>query len=344
MVEGNSAQAKKKAVAEALKKGVEGYVTGLVGPRAAAGSFERLTEEVMPGAEEAVQNFHILAEYQSGEKYRVLIKVRINEEIMQERLRSAGVLLTEVPVIKVLFLVSEVRGSATRYWWKDADTLQDLCAFELALNRAFQERGFSPVNRILSPPDPEEMEGLGSSSLKDEEILRFGSLMAADVVVYGQCRVTGGKALNLTLRALDVHVGREICQASCVEPAGKKVLNGEQLVEVLEGPVNRLATRLCPCIMRAVAGEYGQVRQIVVTITGMTRPGQFWVFRDFLKDKVAGVESVVPSRILGDSVSATVEFQGEVTTFKDRVLNHEDLPFPLSLVQDGEGEIVFRIE
>jgi len=346
VVKGNSALAKKKAVTQALKKGVENYITTFVGAQAAVNSFERLTEEIIPGAEEAVENFHILAEHQIGDRYMVLIKLRVNEEVIGERLRSADVVLTEAPPIKVLFLVSETSKGHTSYWWRGEDTLQELTAFELTLHKAFQDRGFSLINRIMNPPNVEQIRDLKSPELADHHILRLGTLLGADVVVLGQ-GVIGGEELTLTLRALDVQGGKEICRTfrvEPVEPLEQEQLAGDRLLEALREPVNRLTASLCPCIIRAVSKQHAEVRHLEVTLTGMTRPGQFWSFRDFLKNEITGVESVIPSRIEGDSVSATVAFQGDGETFVNRVMGHENPPFPLHAVQTEEGKLVFSLD
>ncbi|MBW2204523.1 MAG: hypothetical protein JRF52_10625 [Deltaproteobacteria bacterium] len=344
VVGGNSAEAKKRAITQALMKGVEDYIARLLGSRGVVNNFERLTEEIIPGAKEEIENFHILAEHQVDGKYKVLIKLRVNKEIIGEKLRSAGVLLTDPPIIKVLFLVSEAREGDISYWWKDEEGFQDLSAVELTFHKVFQDRGFSPINRILSPPDFESLSNLTSPFLTNEDILKWGSLFSADVVICGQSVIINKKELSLTLRVLDVHQGSQICQESRVEPIEVASTDSEQIIETLQGPVNRIAATLCPCIIRAVASEHGKIHQLEVTLAGTSRPKQFWVFRDFLRDEVIGVESVIPSKIRGNSMSATVEFQGDGAKFINRVLKHENLPYPLHLGQAEEGEIVFSLE
>ena len=315
VVGGNSAAAKKRAITQALMKGVEDYIARLLGSRGVVNNFERLTEEIIPGAKEEIENFHILAEHQADGKYKVLIKLRVNDEIIGEKLRSAGVLLTDPPVIKVLFLVSGAREGDTSYWWKDAESFQDLSAVELTFHKIFQDRGFNPINRISSPPDLESLSNLTSPTLTDEDILKWGSLFSADVVVCGQSQIINKKELSLTIRAFDVHQGLQICQESRVEPIEAASTDSEQIIETLQGPVNRIAATLCPCIIRAVASEHGETHRLEVMLAGTSSPKQFWVFRDFLRDEVVGVKSVIPSRIRGSSVSATVEFQGDGSKF-----------------------------
>ena len=194
----------------------------------------------------------------------------------------------------MLFLVSETREGDISYWWKDEESFQDLNAVELTLHKVFQDRGLSPINRILTPLDVEQLGSLTSPSLKNEDILKWGNLFSADVVIYGQSEIINKKKLSLTLRALDVHQGRQICQESRVEPIEQAAINTEQTIEALQGPVNRTAATLCPCIIRTVASEQGEIHPLKVTLTGTSRPKQFWIFRDFLRGEVPGVKSVIP--------------------------------------------------
>ena len=344
VVGGNSALAKKKAITQALMKGVEDYIAHLLGSRGVVNNFERVTEEILPLAKAEIANFHILAEHQVDGKYKVLIKLTVNEEIIGEKLRSAGVLLTDLPLIKVLFLISETREGDMSYWWKDAESFQDLSAVELTLHKVFQDRGFSPINRISSPPDVENFSNLTSPYLTNEDILKWGNLFSADVVICGQSEIINNKELFLTLRALDVRQGTQICQESRVEPIEQELTDTEQIIETLQGPVNRVAATLCRCIIQAVTSEHGEIHQLELTLTGMSKPKQFWVFRDFLRGEVIGVKSVIPSKIRGNSISATVEFQGDRDKFINRLLKHENLPYPLHLGQAEKGEIVFSLE
>jgi len=202
----------------------------------------------------------------------------------------------------------------------------------------------APLTGFRSPPDFEQLGNLTSPHLTNEDILQWGRLFSADVVICGQSEIINKKKLSLTLRALDVRQGSQICQESRVEAIEQELINTEQTIETLQGPVNRMAATLCPCIIRTVAREHEEIHELEVTLTGTSRPRQFWVFRDFLRNEVIGVKSVIPSEIKDNSISATVEFQGDGKKFINRVLKHENPPFSLHLGQAEEGEIVFSLE
>ena len=341
--EGNLAQAKETAVSNALMKGLENYLLRRLGSEDVVNNFQRIIHEIIPKAKEKIENFNILAEDQIGEGYRVLVRLRINEKVIEKKLREVGVVVTEGPPIKVLFLVSERKGRTVYYWWKDPEMYSSLSPAELILYNVFQERGLSPINRTLSVPDTEYSEFLKHADLRDVDALEWGKLFSADVVIFGQTEIVDEKEASLTLKAFDVNQNTQISQAIAFEQVEQGTEGNPQTIQAIERLINRLAVRLTPSIVRFTASDRGKVRHIEVTLKGLSNYKQFRMFRDFLRRDVDGVKSVIQTRVRKDSISVAVEFQGDRNRFVDRVLNHENLPFLLKLDHDeGEG-ILFRV-
>ena len=108
--DGNLAQAKESAISDALTKGVENYLLHRLGSEGVLNNFNRIIYEILPKAKVKVENFNILLEDQSGEAFNVFIKLRINEKVIDEKLREAGVVVTEGPPIEALFLDITLKG------------------------------------------------------------------------------------------------------------------------------------------------------------------------------------------------------------------------------------------
>jgi len=340
---GNLAMAKEAAISQALMKGIEDYLVRRLGAGTVASNFQRFTQEIIPGAKEGVENFHILAESQIGDEYKILVRLKINEKIIDEKMRRAGIILMEVPPIKVLFLISETRNGTTLYWWEDPEVPSAMSPIELALHNAFQDKGFTPVNRTLSVPMDEYSTGLRSPALEDDAVLRWGRLFSADVVIYGRSRVVDEQEVSLTLMAFDVNQGVQICQSLHTEPIMKDPEGKEQMTETLGRLVNHLVTKLTPAIIQVATPDHEKIHHLEVILTGLRTHRQFRGFMEFLRNDVTGVKSVKQTRVKKDSISIAVEFQGDGNRFIDRVLNHKDLPFSLDFDQAEEGEILFNI-
>ncbi len=345
VVAGDSAQAKKRAIKQALIKGVEDYIVNLLGSRAAVAYFDRLTRDILPAAQQEIQNFHILAEQQVNDRYRVLLKLQVNEDTIQEQLRSFGVVPGDISSpVKVLFLVTEVKDGDLSYWWKDPEQFGSLNPVALALHHVFQGRGFTPVNRTLSLPDISQQEILTSPDLSDEGILEWGRIFSADVVISGRCTIETGREIALTLQAWDMSQGIRFCREFMVEPIDYDPEDTEAFMTALKGMINRMSASLCPCIRQSIGGGQSEEAPIVVTLAGMRMPNEFWQFSEFLKKEIAGVTSVIPCRIKANAMSATVVFQGGRDRFINRVLNHPGRPFPLRVQPNAGGPIIFVLE
>jgi hypothetical protein len=173
IMEGNVAEARKAALSEALVKGVEEYLARSMGRMGMMNHFSRLINDVLPHAREDIENFQILAEEQIGNRYKLLVRVRVNEKFMNEKLQEMGLLSVEGPPIRVLFLVSQIespKGQIT-CWWTNPTDGSDLTPTELALYRVFQERGLQPINRLTNLPNVAFPEEIKETDLSDEGAL-----------------------------------------------------------------------------------------------------------------------------------------------------------------------------
>jgi hypothetical protein len=342
IVRENVALAKERAVAQALRKGLEGYLLRRLGSRKAAIGFQRLIREVLPQAKEKVENYNILAAERFGNDFKVLVRVRINPRIVEEQLRRAGVIeVRQGPPVKVLFLVAERSGGQTVYWWKTPEAQPGLLPTELALLGVLQNKGLRPINRNLSLPEVEYPADLTAQRLSREAVRKWGKLVAADVVIHGESRIVPGREVSVNLQALDVRQGTESCRVRGTEEVLVKESKAEQPMESLVRLLDRLSAECFPDLLRAAAGPQSRETTLEVTLAGLERFKQVKLFRDFLKDAVQGVKSVRQSRIRPGSVSFEVQYQGDSREFVDRVLNHNRPPFGLELEEMEGGKIRF---
>ncbi|RLG28160.1 hypothetical protein DRN98_09920, partial [Methanosarcinales archaeon] len=336
---GNLASAKKNAISQALVKGVESYLVRRLGSQNVVNNFERLIQEIIPAAENDIENFNILAEYQIGDKYQVLVRLRINEKVIDKRLGEAGLTMTKGLPIKLLFMVSENSQGVISYWWKDPEIDYALNPTELALHKSFQKRGFSPINRTLNVPEAVFSEELRVVDLEDYDIIKWGRMFSADVVIFGRTEILEEKGLSLALKAFDVKRDFQIYQDMEIETIDRGLDSREAMIMALERLADRLAETFTPAIIRTSALDQDRIRKIEITLMGLNSYKQFMTFMDFLRKQVMDVQSVRQIRIRKNSITIEVEFRGDRYRFLDHVLNHENLPFPLNLAETEERNI-----
>jgi hypothetical protein len=182
----NIAAARKAAIAEALKKGVEEYLARYLGSQGMINNFPRLIHDVIPESGDEIENFHILTEERHDKDYKVLVRIGINEKLMEQKLKETGIILMEGPPIKLLFMVSQKDpvGGGISYWWNDPENgSTGLTSLELILHRVFQERGFSPVNRLSSVQEEKLTPEMKRLKLSDEDAVMWGELLFSAKVI-----------------------------------------------------------------------------------------------------------------------------------------------------------------
>ena len=341
---GNMALAKTCAISNALMKGLEKYILFRLGRQGVVNNFQRVVQEIIPRAKEEIENFNILSEYKNDNEYNVLVHLRINESLIDDRLREAALVLSDYQAIKVLFLVSETKEGVLSFWWQDPEAHSALSLIELALHNEFQKRGFSPINRTSGLPNNELTEDLRSADLSDASILQWGKLFLADVVLYGKSDSVDKKDILLTIRAFDVNKGLEICEGMQSEQVDQTIEDRGKVIETLDRLVNRLATQISPFIIRSVTSDWGKIYTFGIILENLSTFKQSKIFKDFLIGDVTGVKSVVQTNVRKNSISFTVDFQGDKDKFIQRVLNHENLPFPMDFNITEDGKILFEIE
>jgi hypothetical protein len=344
VAKGNVAVARRNAVSQALAKGMESYLVLRLGVPGVVNNFERIIQEVLPGAKEGIENFYILAEGQIGDKYMVFMRLRINEKVLDKKLKESGLIFKEGPRVKMLFMVSEIRDGALSCWWKDLALNAALNPTELALYNEFQERGFSPINRILNIPEMEYSEDLRSPDLQNDGVLTWGKAFSADVVIYGHSEITDEKEFALSLKAFDVNQGVQICQNVQVDVDHEDPEDDEPITEMIESLVNRAVVTMGPEIIYALALAQKKIHYLDITIEGLSNLKQLRSFKEFLGKYVIGVKSVREAMMTKGSVSYIVEFQGDRDGFLSHILNNQKLPFTLGLEEAEEGRLLLRVE
>jgi hypothetical protein len=343
---GNVAKAKETAISQALILGVEDYLTKRLGDLGMINNFPRLIHDVIPGAREEIENFNILAEEQTETLYKILVRVKINENVMEQKLRETGLILMKGPPVKILFLVSQVEPEKEQnaYWWGDPESVSSLTPTELALHRVFQERGLRPINRLLNIPEGDFSPGMSDLNLSDENAIQWGVIFAADVVIHGRCEIFAGFGVVLRLSVVDVKKRLLVYQDTEIERAETEPDNREQVIESVEKVINKIAIRMIPPIIKAMEPPEENIQQLEISLKGLKNFQQFRAYRDFLKKEIEGVKSVRQTRIRGDAMSISVEFTGDREQFLDRATTHENLPFEVELKIDEDGEIVIKIQ
>lgn len=330
---GNLAAAKKQALSQAMEKAAEEYLLLRLGEAGVINNFERIVREILPFLHEGIENFHILAENTGSDEYRVLVKVKVNRSVLDEKLRFSGIHPEQASKGKVLFMVSEVKGGGTQYWWKGADFFSIIHEAEVLLYTVFQERGFTPVNHTFGVAEESLSPAMRTRNLEKKDLLEWGRLLSADYVVTGESAIETDGSFVLQLQVLSVRNGFFLAKGS---QAG---VDGMTLQEV----VRKLADRLIPSMVNLGGGTGAGIQHVQITLRGMRNYREFKAVQDLLKNDIPGIRSVRQSRMSQSAVSVAVDFSGSREQLLRGLLAQQRLPVKLVLERETETELLLRI-
>jgi hypothetical protein len=339
----NVARARKEAVADALNKGVEQYLARRLGTQGMITNFPTLVEGVVSSENQEIESFNILAEQRVDKHYKVLVKLRVNERVMQERFREKGVVLLNDRPVKIVFLVSqEEKPGSLSYWWRAPEEGTALTGTELVLHQVFEDFGFFAVNRRLKSLETKYSAEMTAPDLTSEAALQWGEIFSVPVVVQGRCEIKDGKEVFLSLVALDTEKRTIIDQDSQSEIVGTGADGGVN--RAVEKAVRSLAARLCPSIRRTIEVEEVKTNQIEVVVKGLRSFRDLKGAKEFLEKEIRGVRSVRQTKLGRDFVGLMVEFSGDKQEFLNLISGQAGAPFVREEGHSEQDPLTFRMK
>jgi hypothetical protein len=180
---------------------------------------------------------------------------------------------------------------------------------------------------------------MNTLELTDEDAVAWGRLFSAEVVIRGRCKIIRGKEIELELEALHVESGSLIDWGIEVEEMEETPADADQVVETIERLVNSVTARLSPKILSAIQSKEATLNQLELVLQGVSNFKQFREFKDFLENRITGVESVKQTRIKDNAMYISVEYFGDEKKFLDMISTQESLPFATEVKKTEEGEI-----
>jgi len=338
---GNEAAEREEALSDALKRGVEGYLVKRIGSRGIINNFQKIVHDLVPKSKELVDNFFILSEARLEKELRILVRIRLNESLINKKMKEYDFVLFEGVPLKVLFLIGQIgpQSGEKTYWWQDLQHPTSPNQIDSYFAKLFEESGLQTVNRFSQtlPQDmAPEMSGL---ELNEDQLHQWGGLFGADVVLYGTYEGTAYKEVIVNLSALDVKKGTWILKDHLIE----KGLEGTDLTQLTEKAVYKISRRMAPLIIKSFESQEIKTQQFEVTVNGLKNFKQFREIKEFLEKKVKGTQLVKQTGSKGDSVSIIIEYLGDPQKYLAQLANQQSLSFKFSVEKADEGKFIFNI-
>lgn len=339
--QGNLTVAKRQALADALKNGVEEYLLRRLGGKTVAGRLSRFVQDLVPAAQNEIANFNILGGEEVEGTYRVLVRFHMNEQTLEKTLQEKGFLLTQGPPAKILFMVSQhsADSSNSRYWWKEPESGEGLAPVELSLNRTFESLGFSLAGRAMEAPEGENEDALQDIDLSPEEASEWGRICSADVVVTGSCVLDEG-LVSLHLRAVDVASGSVVAKQGAQASLDQSLKGSKRTRRGIEQAVDMAAEPLADGIRETFQRSQSDSKRITLTLEGVGSLKLIQQFTRFLQNNIPGVASVTQTGFKGDTVTFSIGYPHGSQRLLQSLLHRPEPPFAMSARRNESGEII----
>ncbi len=338
----NRAEARKLAISDAHIKGIETYLVKILGRQGMINNFENIINEVIPGSGDVIENYDIRAETSNSKIYKLLVSIKVNEKLMDERLRNSGIILYEGSSLRVLFLVSDRISiyDMPFIWWDDPENKTNLSSSELMLHRLFQERGFNPVNRLTSIPEEGYNPELFKEELTEEDAAQWGRLYSADVVILGKVDVSEFNQLIVNLKAIQVQNADVLASYNNDQLIANDPETTGTTVEAQEKILTDGVNRIIPDILKVFKKEEEKLSRFDLELKGLDSLKQVTSFISFVREKISGVVSVLQTRITHGTITMSVEFSGSRKAFIEKIKSSVEVPFAAEIIVDEAGALI----
>ena len=325
----NIARARNEAISQAFLSAVEEYLIQRLGSKGMANNFQRLDEEILSRAKDDIQDYQIITEFATDRYVRVLMKVRVNKAVLEQKLEKIGLLGIDDIQTDVLFLVSEKNeGVPTIYWWGDPSNQPSLTQTELTLSRIFEDRGFRVINRSFFPPEESYDESMINLQLTDEDAVKWGKLLSAQIVMAGEANLYEESRASVFLKAIKVSDETIIAQGYREGILDSDLRDDKSAIGLA---INSWANDMVSFIIDAVKPAQKSVNQIIIKIKGLKSYKEFLYFKEFFMKNFPAIKSVLERSLTRDLVKLSVEVKGDSKGLAEKVLNHPKRPLSFEI-------------
>ena len=353
-VSGDNIQvAREQAISESLVTAVALMTEEILQVDSLVKNFPQVNEIIYENTDAFVQDYKVLTETRSGKSYRVIVKATVAGEKITKQLSRAGILRAKVTLPAILFFISEqtLQEDSPRYWWgKDMGGFEATTATTMA--NILRAHGFA----VVGPGGIEirkiaDWDSSDKPELTDEEALKLGTLLQADVVIVGTSiaslttSVMGDELKsfkgNLNARVLRIETGealtsisRTAVTANVDESAGSR--------EALAMAGTLAGDQLAPQLSAAWRELVEKPSQVEVMVEGTGNLANFVKFRRVLTS-ISGVGGIRVKEIKPNEATLIVEYQGKAEDLASALMLQDFKNFGINIYEITQQNLKIAI-
>ena len=287
-------------------------------------NFQVLNQVLYNQVDDFVQNYKVLTEFVADSQYRVVMRVTVRLDKVEDLLSNSGMILTQEAMPKILiFLAEQKLGEDTpTYWWGEKLVVV-VPSSEAAMADVLREKGFTIVPRgNLVEPLNHDLD------LSIEEAITIGRHLAADIVVVGISKEE--KSSNIMGSTIKSYKGSVAVKAYRTDTGGAvasvsraAVAAGEQAAqtgrEALSTAGALTAEELSKQIITARQKAASMVPSVEIVVIGTGELKNFVKFRKML-GTISGVSGINIKEIKPNESTITVDYNDTGDTLAEELM------------------------
>ncbi len=346
----NVPSARKRAIADSLVTSVELVAGKIVPLDARIRNFETLNQVLYSHTDKFVQDYKVLTELKTGNRYRVMVQATVRADKIREEMEQLGVITGLKSIPRILFLIAEqnIDDPSPRYQF--ALTAEETpLSSENAMAEIMRRKGLiviDPENLLQG----EEMPAI-TVPVDDQTALMLGLKLQADVVVIGSARViqsanTMGvytRAFRgvVTARALGTLTGAEAAKTTRAvmsagfeaEAAGREALTKAGILAGQD---------LTGQIISRWKREQSASVDLEIVVGGTRNLADFVTFRRTISD-IEGVASILIKEIKPDEAIIGIDFDGNALMLAEAMLLEIFDSFGINIYDVSDSRIMLEL-
>jgi hypothetical protein len=327
----NSARARQEAIADSLVSAVDRVAVEIFPLESLIRNFQTFNEMAYSNTQKFIQDYKVLAEFPSTNNYRVMVEATVSISTLKKLMSSAGVLLEEKPLTKILVLISDqsLKDPSPKYWWGQKKYLSESLSITALVN-TIKTKGFPIIDTRIITQNTRIDPIYDKPDLNDIEAINLGLNLQAEVVIAGKSVAsispnTIGENMrsfkgSVSARAIRTDTGAEIATTTQTSVTA----NSDEIAGVRDvlSRVGSLAGEdLASQIATGWQKQEAPTNIFEIIVKGTGDIANFEKFRGILKN-VSGLKNVRIKELKPDDAVIIADFQGTANELADALMHN----------------------
>ncbi|MEZ0315086.1 MAG: flagellar assembly protein T N-terminal domain-containing protein [Myxococcota bacterium] len=324
------ANARDKAVDDALRKAVEQSVGTMITSETVTQNFQLLSDKVFSKARGYVRNYKITSEKQDQGVYIVGVDAEVSSGNLKNDVDGIMHVLRAKNMPRMLIMIAEqnIGQGDANFWWGNKTFSTNLDAAENTFMDHWMKKGVRFVDRQALQGKISAGPATTSAEPTNDAIKEFAGKSGAEVVIVGKAVATDVGTImgtqmhsaraNISLRALSLDTGRILATATRSEAVGHvDPTTGGTLA--LKKAAEKSADELLEKIMAQWSQEVSGPATITLNLTNVKQSKNLRSIAQVLREQVRGVQEVRQLSFKNKAAELEVELKGSAQDLADEL-------------------------